>query len=100
VILFPLAVITFPQAEISGKAWMAVIVMGVFSTGFANMLYFKLITTVGSAKAITVAFLVPVFGTLWGVLFLQEAISIEMMLGGVLILFGTAFATGVIGKKY
>jgi drug/metabolite transporter (DMT)-like permease len=43
-----------------------------------------------------VTFLVPVFGTLWGALFLGEAVTGPMLVGGAIVLVGTGLSTGVI----
>ena len=51
----------------------------------------------GPAKAISVAYMVPLFGIIWGVLFLQEHLSLQTIIGGVMILTGVALTTGVIG---
>ncbi|GAC16521.1 DMT family transporter [Aliiglaciecola lipolytica] len=94
--LLPFAVVLWPQQMPSFNAWLQVIVLGVACTGFAYILYFRLIANVGAAKAITVAYLVPVFGVLWGVLFLHEVVSLGMLAGAGLILLGVSLTTGVI----
>jgi drug/metabolite transporter (DMT)-like permease len=43
-----------------------------------------------------VPFLVPAFGVLWGVLFLGETFTSAMAAGSVLIVLGTALATGLV----
>ncbi|WGZ93612.1 MAG: hypothetical protein QJT81_17695 [Candidatus Thiothrix putei] len=43
-----------------------------------------------------VTFLIPVFGVLWGSLFLGETVSASMLVGGAVIVLGTALATGVV----
>ncbi|NNC98566.1 MAG: DMT family transporter [Gammaproteobacteria bacterium] len=96
VVLLPLAIFYYPEQEISLQAWLAVISLGVFCTGFAYILYFRLIAHVGSTKAITVTFLIPLFGTLWGAIFIDEQITIEMLIGSVVILSGTALVTGLL----
>lgn len=63
------------------------------STAFAYLLYFQLIATIGPARALTVTFLIPVFGVLWGSLFLGEAVTASGVLGCTLILGGTWIAT-------
>jgi drug/metabolite transporter (DMT)-like permease len=60
----------------------------------AYVMYFRLISRVGPANAITVTFLIPVFGLLWGWLFLNETITSAMMVGCAVIVMGTALATG------
>src|SRR4029079_12257824 len=59
---------------------------------FAYLLYFRLIADVGPARALTVTFLIPLFGVLWGVLFLGEPVAIGMLSGCALILAGTWLA--------
>ena len=95
-VLLPAALWYFPQQQISPLAWVSVIAMGVFCTGLAYTMYFRLIANIGSTKAITVTFLIPIFGTLWGALFIAEEISTEMVIGSGVILFGTALVTGVL----
>jgi drug/metabolite transporter (DMT)-like permease len=98
VVLVPLAALYWPAAPISLHAWGAVIALGVACTGVAYMLYFHLIATIGPARAITVTFVIPIFGILWGALFLGETVSAGMLEGGVVILIGTALSTGVIKR--
>lgn len=95
-ILLPIAAINIPSASISPLAWGAVLAMGVFSTAIANIIYFYLLATVGPTRAVTVTFLIPVFGTLWGALFINESISAAMLIGGGIILFGIALVTNVV----
>lgn len=97
--LLPLAYYYWPEQVISTHAWSAVIIMGIASTAIAYVLYFRLIARIGPSKAITVTYLVPVFGMLAGMLFLDEVISREMIIGCGLILFGTSLATGLIRPK-
>ena len=71
IVLLPFAVIYWwPAAPISLHAWGAVIALGVACTGVAYMLFFHLIAVVGPARAITVTFVIPIFGILWGAVFL------------------------------
>jgi len=97
-VLLPLAVIYWPAMPISLHAWGAVIALGVACTGIAYMLYFHLLAVAGPARAITVTFVIPIFGILWGALFLGETVSPGMLEGCVVILVGTALATGVIRR--
>ncbi|OLL30478.1 EamA family transporter [Burkholderia sp. SRS-W-2-2016] len=98
IVLLPLAVIYWPAAPISLHAWGAVIALGVACTGVAYMLFFHLIAVAGPARAIAVTFVIPIFGILWGALFLGEAISPGMLEGCAVILAGTALATGVVKR--
>jgi drug/metabolite transporter (DMT)-like permease len=96
IVLLPFAIISWPQSPISAQAWVSVIVMGVASTGIAYILYFRLIANVGPAKAIAVTFLIPVFAVAWGYVFLDEALTTQMIVGAAIVLLGTAISTGVL----
>lgn len=98
IVLLPLAVIWWPTAPISRDAWGAVLGLGIACTGVAYMLFFHLIAVVGPARAITVTFVIPIFGILWGALFLHESVSVGMVEGCAVILVGTALATGVVKR--
>ena len=76
----------------------AVIALGVLCSGIAYILYFKLIEDVGTTSALTVTFLSPVFGILWGALFLGEAIGWYTIVGSAITLVGTAFVTGFVPR--
>jgi len=76
-------------------AWGALFALAILCTAFAYLLYFSLLGEVGGTKAITVTFLIPVFGAFWGALFINESITLTMITGMVVILVGTALVTGV-----
>jgi drug/metabolite transporter (DMT)-like permease len=71
-----------------------VLMLGIVCSGIAYVLYFKLIDEIGAAPATTVTFLVPVFGVLWGSLILHEHVGWISVIGGILIITGTALITG------
>lgn len=104
IMLAPFAIATLPATMPSTNAWANAVALAIGGTGIAYILYFKLIADVGPARAITVAYLVPLFGIVWGVLFLQEHLSLQTIIGGVMVLGGVALTTGVIGavkrKRY
>lgn len=45
--------------------------------------------TLGPTKALTVTFLMPVFGVIWGKLLLNEPLYFQSLIGGLFILLGT-----------
>lgn len=97
--LAPLSLLFWPKTMPDTGSWLQVIALGVVCTALAYILYFRLIANIGSAKAITVAYLVPVFGVLWGMIFLAEQLSLGMWLGAALVLFGVALTSGLF-KRY
>lgn len=94
VLLLPFALATWPEVGPSRAAWGAALVLGVACTGVAYILYFRLIAHVGPARAILVTYLIPVFGLLWGTLFLGEPLTLPTVLGCVVIFLGTATVSG------
>lgn len=72
----------------------AVLALGVLCSGIAYLLYFRLIEEVGTTSALTVTFLNPLFGILWGTLFLGEIIGWYTVAGSAIVLVGTALVTG------
>ncbi|MDP5030140.1 DMT family transporter [Paraglaciecola sp.] len=93
--LAPLSLFFWPDEMPSSDSWWQVVALGVLCTALAYILYFRLIANIGSAKAITVAYLVPVFGVLWGIIFLAERLNLGMWIGASLILLGVALTSGL-----
>lgn len=72
----------------------AALALGVMCTGLAYILYFKLIEDIGTTSALTVTFLNPIFGILWGALFLGEIVGWYTIAGAAIVIVGTALVTG------
>lgn len=72
------------------SAWAAVAALGLLSTGLAYVMYFRLLAREGAATGLTATYLIPLFGTLWGALFLDERIGLHSVAGGVMIVAGIA----------
>jgi drug/metabolite transporter (DMT)-like permease len=70
-----------PQAQVTPAAALALAALVVLSTVFAYLLYFHLLASVGPTKVTTTAYLLPVFGMLWGALFLGEPLTRGMFAG-------------------
>lgn len=89
------ALFFFPmKGAVTVEASLAVLAIGVICSGVAYLIYFRLIRDVGATSALTVTFLVPLFGTLWGCLFLQESLSATAIAGMAIVILGTALVTG------
>ena len=94
-LLSPGALVTLPQSMPSTTAWIAVGALGVLCTGIAYALFYWLIEAVGAARATTVTFLVPLSALVWGNVLLGEQVTLDMALGGLLVLTGTALTLGL-----
>ena len=89
----------WPAHVPSLKAWLSLVALGVLCTGIAYVLYFRLIEQAGPARAMAVTFVIPVFAVFYGVLFLAEPVTGEMLLCALVIVFGTALSTGLLKMK-
>ncbi|WP_159836251.1 DMT family transporter [Burkholderia sp. 8Y] len=98
IVLLPFALVAWPAGAVSFTAWGAVLGLGIACTGVAYMVFFHLIAVAGPARAITVTFVIPIFGILWGALFLGEHVSAGMAAACTVVLAGTALATGVVKR--
>ena len=78
--------------------WAALAALGVFCTGVAYLMYFGLIQEIGPTRALSVTFLIPVFGVLWGAIFLHEPIGWDKLTGGLLVLAGISLTTGLVKR--
>lgn len=94
--LLPISLLFLPDTIPSASAVNAVLVLGIVCTGFAYIIFFRLISELGPTKAISVTYLIPAFGLFWGAIFLNEEITATMLFGCSLILFGVALTTGLI----
>jgi drug/metabolite transporter (DMT)-like permease len=95
-VLLPVAFFTWPASPAPLLAWLGVAALGIASTAVAFILFYRLINKIGTSQTIVVTFLIPVFGMLWGALFLGEQITVSMIIAAVVILLGTTLSTGLI----
>ena len=83
-----------PFAPVTGPITLVVVAnmlaLSLLGSGVAYLLYFRLIANVGPTRAMTVTFLLPALGMMWGVLLLDERVTLPMMAGALLIISGTA----------
>ncbi len=68
----------------------ALLALGLLCSGVAYMIYFDLLARYRAQQVLSVAFLIPLFGLLWGCLFLGEQVGWSTLWGGAAVLGGTA----------
>jgi drug/metabolite transporter (DMT)-like permease len=79
--------IKFPQY---GLTWVALLWLGILGSGVAYILYFSLLHSIGPTRATTVTYIPPLVGTILGMVFLGEQLTLEAILGGILVVSGIA----------
>ena len=92
-IMIPFTLLNLPPQIPSANALLSATWLGSISTGLAFFGYVYLIEKIGAVKTSTVAYFLPVFGIIWGALFLNEVITGGIILGCTTILIGVFFAT-------
>jgi Predicted permease, DMT superfamily len=96
VLLLPITFFNLPSQFPSNNVIFSILWLGVISTGVAFLGYVRLIEKVGAVKTATVAYFIPVFGVIWGYIFLGEPITLQILIGMILILIGIVFTN----KRY
>jgi drug/metabolite transporter (DMT)-like permease len=65
------------------------VALALLCSAVAYLLFFRLIRDIGPTRAMSVTFLIPALGMLWGVLFLDESVTPAMLAGAALVVAGT-----------
>ena len=99
IFMLPFGLFFWPETSPSMLSWLSVLSLGMVSTAFSLIFFFRLLQQIGVANTVSVAYLIPVFGILWGYLFLDEVVTPGVLIGGVGIFIGIALTTNSAGKK-
>jgi drug/metabolite transporter (DMT)-like permease len=91
ILLIPFIPLWPPAAAPTPLVAASMLALGLACGAIAYLLYFRLVADIGATGALTVTYLIPVFGVLWGALFLGEAVSAAMLAGAALVILGTVF---------
>jgi drug/metabolite transporter (DMT)-like permease len=94
VLTAPFGLAQLPESAPPAKTVLAVVLLGALGSGLAYLLYFAIIASAGASRAILVTYLVPAFALVYGAVFLDEPVTWVTLTGLVLVLGGTALATG------
>ena len=93
-LVLPGAAWSLPAARFTPGTLAAMAVLGIVTSGLAYWVHLRIIQHVSPVAGMSPAFLIPVFGVTWGHLFLGEALSPGIFVGGALVLLATALVTG------
>jgi drug/metabolite transporter (DMT)-like permease len=84
----PLAATSLPSMHVRPLSLAAVLTLGAAGTGVAYLLYYYVMNTLGAVRATGVTFLVPLTAVFWGVVLLNEKLTVPIVAGMVVILAG------------
>tara|TARA_Y100000590_G_scaffold466457_1_gene641911 strand:- start:68 stop:961 length:894 start_codon:yes stop_codon:yes gene_type:complete len=91
------AIIIFPVTMIIEQPWnlnprldstIALIYLGIFPTGIAWLIRFRILKKNGLVFQAQVAYLIPIFGVILGYIFLKELITIKVLIALIAVMFG------------
>jgi drug/metabolite transporter (DMT)-like permease len=94
--LLPFGLAQLPDAMPGWKVIASVVALGVAGTAIGQLIYYRMIETDGSARTSLVTYLLPVTALFYGAGLLGEPITVEEILGLVLILAGVALGSGLV----
>ena len=95
VILLPFALLQLPDELPSWEATGSIVALGVLATAVALLFFYRMLNLYGAARSSLVTYLLPPTALVYGVLILDEEITLNAALGLVLILAGVALGSGV-----
>lgn len=98
ILLVP-GLLLWPTEPISVQAWGNGLSLAALSTAVAFLIYFGLLNSAGATATSTVTFLVPVSTLIWGFVLLGEVLTMQMLIGMIITLLGTAIATKMLPVK-
>ena len=85
---FVVSLPTLGGTHVHRSSILAIVVLGAGGSGFAYLLYYYMMNTLGATRATTVTFLLPVTAIFWGATLLREAITLPIIVGMLVILLG------------
>jgi len=74
--------------------------LGILCTGIAYIFYFKITAEEGSRFAVSVVLLIPVFGAIFGTLFMNEVLTLNKIIGCLTILISMKFILNLSHKNF
>jgi drug/metabolite transporter (DMT)-like permease len=92
IFLLPPALLTAPEAAPGLGPVAAVAALGVLGTGLAFVILYRLIASIGPARAWLVTYIAPGFAVVYGAVLLSEEVTVATLAGLALILFGSWLA--------
>ena len=75
-------------SDIDLKNSVSLVLLGVFCTAIATIIYFQILQTSGASFISIMNYLIPIWAILFGVIFFQEEIFMNYIVGLILVILG------------
>jgi drug/metabolite transporter (DMT)-like permease len=95
-ILLPFAAVQAPEETPSWEALASVAVLGILGTAVALLFFYRMLSSYGATRSSLVTYLLPPTALIYGTLILDEQITLNAILGLILILAGVALGSGLL----
>ena len=94
VLIFPFALVNAVDTppNVTFDATATTLALGLLGTGWAYVLYYRLIADIGATSASFVTYLIPIFGIALGAIVLGEKLGVNTIAGAMLVIGGIAVA--------
>ena len=97
----PLVAVTgYAHSPIQSSSVLAMLALGILGSGIAYMLNFRVIRFSDATTASTVTYLTPLVAVIAGAVLLDEHISWNQPVGGLLVVLGAATAQGLLSSRF
>ena len=97
-LMTPFAITRIPEQLPSWPSIGCAVALAVLSTAVAFLLLFDLLSRSGATSTTTVTFILPIFGVLFGAVFLMEEVTIRIIAGMAVALTGAALTAKLIPR--
>jgi drug/metabolite transporter (DMT)-like permease len=95
-VLLPFALVQLPDEVPSWKALGSIAALGILGTALALLFFYRMLASYGASRASLVTYLLPPTALVYGALILDERITLNAILGLLLILGGVALGSGFV----
>jgi drug/metabolite transporter (DMT)-like permease len=96
ILILPAGIAQMPDAVPGWKVLGSVVALALLGTAGAYLVLYRMLAAYGSSRTALVAYLLPLFALFYGAVLLDEPITLNAILGFLLILGGVALGSGLI----
>lgn len=95
IVVAPAALWAWPDHMPLVSTWGSMLMLGIVCSGVAYFLFYRIIALAGPARALTVTFAIPLFAAAYGLVLLNESLTLATLLSAGVIVVGITLATGL-----